>query len=48
MAPDGNRLKHVDEFSGESFDYVLTVCSSANVELPRVSSGTHELFALQL
>jgi protein-tyrosine-phosphatase len=47
MAPDGNRSKHVDEFSGESFDYVLTVCSSANVELPRVS-GTHESFASQL
>jgi protein-tyrosine-phosphatase len=47
MDPDGNRSKHVDEFSGESFDYVLTVCSSANVELPRVS-GTHESFASQL
>ena len=48
MDPDANRLKHVDEFSGESFDYMLTVCSSANVELFRVSPGTHELFASQL
>ena len=48
MDSDGNCLKHVDEFSGESFDYVLTVCSSANVELSRVSPGTYELFALQL
>ena len=43
----GNRAKSIDEFSGESFDYMLTVCSSANVELPRVS-GTHESFASQL
>ena len=30
----GNRSKHVDEFSGESFDYVLTVCDNAAVNCP--------------
>jgi arsenate reductase len=30
----GNRSKHVDEFSAQSFDYVLTVCDSANESCP--------------
>ena len=30
----GNRSKHVDEFSGESFDYVLTVCDNAAESCP--------------
>lgn len=30
----GNRSKHVDEFAGESFDYVLTVCDNANESCP--------------
>lgn len=30
----GHRSKSVDEFAGESFDYVLTVCDSANESCP--------------
>jgi arsenate reductase (thioredoxin) len=30
----GSRSKHVDEFSGESFDYVLTVCDNAAENCP--------------
>jgi arsenate reductase (thioredoxin) len=29
-----NRSKHVDEFSGESFDYVITVCDNARESCP--------------
>jgi arsenate reductase len=30
----GQRSKHVDEFSGRPFDYVLTVCDHANESCP--------------
>jgi arsenate reductase len=30
----GNRSKHVDEFGGEAFDYVLTVCDNAAQNCP--------------
>ncbi len=30
----GHRSKHVDEFQGQSFDYVLTVCDSAKESCP--------------
>jgi arsenate reductase len=30
----GHRSKHVDEFAGESFDYVLTVCDHARETCP--------------
>ena len=30
----GHRSKHVDEFQGQSFDYVLTVCDSARESCP--------------
>ena len=30
----GSRSKHVDEFGGESFDYVLTVCVNAAQNCP--------------
>jgi arsenate reductase len=30
----GHRSKHVDEFSGQRFDYVLTVCDNANESCP--------------
>ena len=30
----GHRSKTVDEFAGQSFDYVLTVCDSANEKCP--------------
>ena len=29
-----HRSKHVDEFQGKSFDYVLTVCDNANESCP--------------
>ncbi|MES1254235.1 MAG: arsenate reductase ArsC [Acidobacteriota bacterium] len=35
----GHRSKHVDEFLGQSFDYVLTVCDHANEVCP-VYPGT--------
>jgi arsenate reductase len=30
----GHRSKHVDEFAGQQFDYVLTVCDNANESCP--------------
>jgi arsenate reductase len=30
----GHRSKHVDEFAGQQFDYVLTVCDHANESCP--------------
>lgn len=30
----GHRSKHVDEFAGEAFDYVLTVCDNAREACP--------------
>lgn len=30
----GHRSKHVDEFVGQNFDYVLTVCDHANENCP--------------
>jgi arsenate reductase len=30
----GQRSKHVDEFAGRQFDYVLTVCDNANESCP--------------
>lgn len=30
----GNRSKHVDEFAGDAFDYVLTVCDNARESCP--------------
>ena len=30
----GHRSKHVDEFDGQSFDYVLTVCDNAQESCP--------------
>ena len=30
----GHRSKHVDEFAGRAFDYVLTVCDQANEGCP--------------
>jgi arsenate reductase len=35
----GHRSKHLDEFSGQSFDYVLTLCDHANDSCP-VYTGT--------
>ena len=35
----GHRSKHVDEFKGQTFDYVITVCDNANETCP-VFPGT--------
>jgi arsenate reductase len=34
MDISGHRSKHVDEFAGQQFDYVLTVCDNANESCP--------------
>jgi arsenate reductase len=31
-----HRSKHVNEFAGQDFDYVLTVCDNAKGKLPRI------------
>jgi arsenate reductase len=35
----GHRSKHVDEFAGQSFDYVLTVCDNARESCPIFPAG---------
>jgi arsenate reductase (thioredoxin) len=43
-----HRSKHVDEFAGQSFDFVLTVCDNANETCPVYPAGTvrlHRSFA---
>jgi arsenate reductase len=35
----GHRSKHVDEFAGQAFDYVLTVCDNAKETCPIFPSG---------
>jgi arsenate reductase len=37
----GHRSKTLDEFAGQSFDYILTVCDSANESCP-IFPGTAE------
>ncbi|MEX2124600.1 MAG: arsenate reductase ArsC [Woeseia sp.] len=39
----GQRSKHVDEFAGQHFDYVLTVCDNANESCPIFPSQTNRL-----
>src|SRR5215469_10351215 len=39
----GHRSKSVDEFSGQSFDYVLTVCDNANEVCPVYPGQTKRL-----
>jgi arsenate reductase len=50
----GHRSKHVDEFQGQSFDYVLTVCDNAKESCPvflghskRIHNGFEDPAALQ-
>jgi arsenate reductase (thioredoxin) len=39
----GHRSKHLDEFTGQPFDYVLTVCDQANERCPLYTGTTHRL-----
>lgn len=44
----GHRSKHVNEFDGQSFDYVLTVCDNARESCPLFPGSTrmiHRSFA---
>ena len=36
----GHRSKSVDEFSGQPFDYILTVCDNARETCPIFPAGT--------
>ena len=38
-----HRSKHLDEFVGQNFDYVLTVCDNANEACPVFPGKTHRL-----
>lgn len=39
----GQRSKSVDEFRGQEFDYVITVCDHANEQCPIFPAGTKRL-----
>ncbi len=39
----GHRSKHVDEFAGQSFDYVLTVCDNAKESCPVFPASTRTI-----
>ncbi len=39
----GHRSKHVDEFAGQTFDYVLTVCDNAKESCPVLPIQTRQL-----
>jgi arsenate reductase len=39
----GHRSKHVDEFAGQRFDYVLTVCDNAKESCPIFAGGAVRL-----
>ncbi len=39
----GQRSKSVDEFSGQEFDYVITVCDRANENCPVFPGGTKRI-----
>jgi arsenate reductase len=38
-----HRSKNIDEFSGETFDYVITLCDSANKRCPLFFSGVQRV-----
>lgn len=38
-----HRSKHVDEFNGQHFDYVLTVCDNAREACPVFPAGTRTI-----
>lgn len=39
----GHRSKHVDEFTGQKIDYVISVCDNANESCPIFPGGTTRL-----
>lgn len=39
----GHRSKHVSEFEGKSFDYVITVCDYANQTCPSFLNGRQKI-----
>ena len=39
----GHRSKHVDEFAGQRFGYVITVCDSANESCPVFAGAPHRI-----
>jgi arsenate reductase len=39
----GQRSKTLDEFSGDSFDYVVTLCSDANEKCPLFFGGVQRI-----
>ena len=39
----GHRSKSVDEFTGQSFDYVITVCDNANKQCPMFPGKTERI-----
>ena len=39
----GHRSKTLDEFSGENFDYVITLCGSADKECPSFFGGVQRV-----
>ena len=39
-----HRSKHVDEFKGQSFDYVITVCDNAKESCPFFPGNTKRLY----
>ncbi len=39
----GHRSKHVDEFDGRTFDFVITVCDNAKESCPVFPAGTRRL-----
>jgi arsenate reductase (thioredoxin) len=39
----GHRSKHVDEFAGQRFDYVLTVCDNARESCPVFPGATERI-----
>lgn len=40
---NGHRSKSVDEFAGQSFDYVITVCDNAREQCPVFPTGTRRV-----
>jgi arsenate reductase len=39
----GHRSKHLDEFAGQNFDYVLTLCQDANESCPIFPGATKRI-----